>query len=215
MRLLPLLISFLAVASAAALSIRHQMPWPLTAYLVSQSLFALSGWWVLQIKTVRHREYLFFFVSYIAVLFFAVVITVGLSIVSFYAAILPLVTGAFLVAVKWRLHVHPKYEHQSWIAVAMIWCGILTLCALVDDYGPDLRPAIAACGAFWALSGSWGLAYAARNGAWEKQDVFVSPMLAIVCFGWLTWMWLGGQRELEREAIRGQAVAYAGVEWEP
>lgn len=214
-------VSFIAVAMAVAMSLKHRLPWIISAYLIAQTLFALCGWWVELTSGHESRAYLFFFGTFALVLVLAIGCAlfapmprwiglmgiVSLAVALFfagariYAAKAPVSSGGTLSLVNGGV---------------LLLCGILALLSLVEPLSADMSKAEFCLGMFWTLQGLFGWVFAASRGkVWAfgvDLNDFAPQFIAIVCFAGLAVLLSGAQPELGRQEIRGMVTAQ--VEYE-
>ena len=205
----PTAVGFVVLACATTLAIRRNMSGLLIAYLVAQTLFCLSNWWVMQKWLPQDRAYFAFFGFLFIVLCFAV----GLAVVwldDFWTGLpcfVSLCVAAFLLGVLLWQGIAEKASAETLArnkfnillilvqGATFMVCGTVALLYLRRPLGPEIAAAVFACGLYWFLTGAWGWAFAGSLGKWKTANFFVSPMLAVCCFGWLAVMLSGAQPE--------------------
>lgn len=190
-------VSFIAVCLAAAMALKHRLPWVFCAFLISQSVFTLFGWWLAQRVSFSSREYLFFFGTFGLVLLFALGCALHYPLHRWIGLLLiPALAGALFLA---GLRIYEVLSHKAPVrgnvtlslvdGGVLLFCGILALLSLVESLPPDLRKATLALGMFWTLQGLTGWLLAATRGKVQVGGVtlndFLPQFIAIVCFGWL------------------------------
>lgn len=214
MRQFATFVSFLAVAWATAAALKHSLPWPHSAYLIAQSLFALCGWWIAQRVSVTSREYLFFFGTFGLVLLFAIWVALyypihrGISLLLIPSlAVALFFCGLRIYEVLGRKAPVPSHITLSLVnGGVLLFCGIMALLSLVEPLSPDLVKATTSLGFFWFLQGLFGWMHAATRGRLQLLNEFAPQFIAIVCFAGLA-VWLSGaQPESARQHSSDELV---------
>lgn len=213
MRHLATFASFAAVALCAGAAIRAHLPWLISVYLVAQACFALCGWWALQRTVLTSRAYLFTFAGLFGlVLILALFVAIHWPL-NFWIGILLMPTLAIcaaLVALDIYTSIRNPPSQLTLVLIqgtVLVFCGVMTLRSLSEPLSADLRYAAMALGIFWTLQGVHGWFYAGSRGTWEAGNWFVPQMLALTCFGWLTFALSGAQLESARQHVTDEQPA--------
>jgi hypothetical protein len=231
---LPTFLSIAVLLWSVAMALRmvgtvsgRRLTWLAPAYLITQLLVVVIGWWGMQpdmVEGMRHdtiesRAYLFFFgIGFFLVLGFAVAFAVKLAFIH------PKALGTWLICTAasfggclstivylelrkiYGIHTIPPQCQMATIqGGVLLFCGAATLVALFTELSPELRYAVIALGTFWMLIGIFALGFAIgiiRNrGVWLHLNDFLPAFLAIVLFSWLAIQWGNLQAETSRQVV--------------
>ena len=116
-------------------------------------------------------------------------------------------TGAIAGVVLWQIHliygdraVPPQVMMAVIQAMALCFCGVVTLVALFTELPPAVRFTTWALGGFWAalglLSYCFALGILRRREVWLHLNDVLPALIAITAFLWLDWKLSGLQGEL-------------------
>lgn len=223
MKYFPDFVSALAVALATAMAVKHRLHWTVWAALGTQAVFTMGMFCAAQ--SDNKRLYTLLFHALGLALLFALIRAFAWPMSFWNIALIPSLFFALLFAgmrVYWplRSHYHHAVPQGAYITLAyggiFLFCGILTVLALVEKQPPKMRFAAMAMGINWLVQGVFAWVLAANHGKVMVRSVdlneFFPQFLAIVCFAWLALAWNGAQPESARQEIRGMQVAQ--VEYE-
>lgn len=211
-------VSFLALCMAFVMAFKHRLPWVFCAFLVTQGLFTLCGWWVGRNNHPSSREYLLFFATFVLPLIFAIGCSLYYPIDRWLAVrMVPALIVALYFCGKRIYEVLERSEpvkSQTTLTLecggVMLFCGITTLLSLVEVLPPDLRKATICLGINWTLQGLFGWVLAATRGKLTVRGVdlndFVPQFIAIICFAGLAVMLSGAQPESARQHARDEVA---------
>jgi len=219
MRSVPTFLSIAAVIWAAAAALKADVPWPVNAYVISQAVFALTSWWVLQKSAAETRAYsAVFSLGFFMVLGFALLATAAfLEAFPGWLAVLAVAACGLQALVLhtiigWRLeglydHIPHTILSLNWQATLLSFEGSLTLLTLFAPMKPSMRIAAACLGGFWWALGAFVFAYALnvklfpQTDIWDDLNFYVPMMLATAAFGSLAFYFGKLQGEGAMEVI--------------